>query len=163
MSIFLYYWRFHLLAFSWLLSDQLSKYLVLRYIPAGTYHNTDYELIPDFLYLVHIYNEGAAWGMLAGYGSWLALMGILAIFSIFWFRQALGLEDKTTQWCFGLIAGGIAGNVVDRLIHGHVVDFIDVHLPGYRWPAFNFADSGILIGVALYFFFSWRIAAKKEN
>jgi signal peptidase II len=64
------------------------------------------------------------------------------------------------QWVFGLVIGGILGNLWDRVTIGHVVDFIDVHLPFYRWPAFNIADSAICIGVLFFVLNSFSTAEK---
>jgi signal peptidase II len=60
------------------------------------------------------------------------------------------------QVCFGLLCGGIAGNLLDRVVYGHVVDFLDFHFGSYIYPTFNIADSGIVCGVALYILFSLR-------
>ena len=71
---------------------------------------------------------------------------------MWFFRKYLGFDSKTGQIALGLFAGGVVGNLVDRSIYGHVIDFIDVHIPfvNYRWPAFNIADCGITVGVAIY-------------
>jgi len=112
--------------------------------------NGGIEIIPDFFYLCHISNKGAAWGLLTGYGNWLSLVAIIALGAIYYYRSELALKKSWIQVCFGLFCGGILGNLVDRLNRGYVVDFFDVHLPWYRWPAFNVADASISIGVALY-------------
>lgn len=143
--------------------DQWTKYWVLHNIPEGTYFKEGflppYPVIPDFLYIVHIYNPGAAWGMFSGYSGVLAIIALIALWGIYHFRHELALGQPFMQYAFGLLCGGIVGNLIDRLQHGHVIDFIDVHLPGYRWPAFNIADSAITCGVGLYLIYSileWR-------
>lgn len=164
MSELLCYWRLLACAALVLILDQASKLWVVEHIPVYTYHEPYRELIPGFLYLVHLYNDGAAWGMLSGYGLLLACLGIAALVGLFCFRKQLGLQGKGMQWIFGLLVGGIAGNLIDRLAYGHVVDFIDVHLPFSlpvimeygRFPAFNIADSAITVGVIAYILFTWR-------
>ena len=83
---------------------------------------------------------------------------MVALFAIYKLRRSLELHRNPMQWAFGLLVGGILGNMVDRMIHGHVIDFLDFHLPfsipyilpGGRYPSFNIADCGIVIGVFTY-------------
>ena len=149
--------------------DQLSKLLVIALIPwkqgQPTYafpgmfgYAPGFEpitVIPNFFYLVHIDNPGAAWSLFAGQQVFLSIFALVALVCIFLFRRNLELERRPSQISLGLLAGGIAGNLLDRVCHNYVIDFLDVHLPFYgRWPAFNFADCGIVIGVVLYIFIS---------
>ena len=142
------------------LLDQATKYAVVVNIPwergNPTYHfngvNKPIEIIENFLYLVHITNEGAAWGMLSGQTYLLSSIAIIALAAMWLFRKYLGFDNKLGQFTMGIFAGGVLGNLFDRIYYGHVIDFIDVHLPivDYRWPAFNVADWGICIGVTIY-------------
>ena len=79
-------------------------------------------------------------------------IAVIALLAMWFFRKYLGFDSKIGQIALGLFAGGVVGNLVDRSIYGHVIDFIDVHIPfvNYRWPAFNIADCGITVGVAIY-------------
>ena len=97
-------------------------------------------------------NFGAAWGLLSGQKIFLTLFALAALAAIFKFRRQLELERRPVQLAFGLLVGGIFGNLLDRLRHGYVVDFLDFTLPliGYRWPAFNAADCGIVVGVGIF-------------
>ncbi len=139
-------------------ADQLSKFWVLHHIDADAYTNPPpYPVIDGFFYIVNITNAGAAWGIFTGYSGLLGWLGVVALFAIFYFRNHLELHRPLLQYAFGLLCGGILGNLFDRVFHGgHVVDFLDFHFPGYRYPAFNVADSGITIGVAIYFLYSFR-------
>ena len=112
--------------------------------------------MPGFFYIVHLGNTGAAWSMFSGRSVALALLAVATLAAIFFWRRALGLRDRAAQVSFGLLCGGIAGNLVDRLLHGHVIDFLDLHFGSYIYPTFNLADSGICVGVILYLFFSLR-------
>lgn len=141
--------------------DQCTKWWILSLdtLPLGSYFSPDsIEIVPNFFYLVHIGNDGAAWGLLSGQGRLLGCIALIALVSIYYFRQQLELIKPSIQICFGLLTGGILGNVTDRIVHGHVIDFLDFHLPfslpylfpNGRYPAFNIADCGIVIGVFLY-------------
>lgn len=136
-----------LIAVSAAVLDQLSKAIVLIYLP----ENSSMEIIPGFFNLVHFKNPGAAFGILKDNGQWktvfLSLASVAAIVIIgFLLRDA---KDTLTRVSLSLIAGGAAGNLVDRIRFGTVVDFLDFHLKGFHWPAFNVADSCITIGVVL--------------
>ncbi|OHE74256.1 MAG: signal peptidase II [Verrucomicrobia bacterium GWC2_42_7] len=135
------------------LLDQWTKALVLERIPAGTYI-APIPVIKPCLYLVHIYNTGAAWGLFAGKNLWLILLACIALIGIFVCRKSLFLHEKWMQYAFGLFCGGVFGNLIDRVQHNHVIDFVDFHIVNYRWPAFNIADMAICIGAILYFFLS---------
>jgi len=141
--------------------DQVTKIWIFNNpdLPLDSYFYPDsIEVIKDFFYIVHIGNEGAAWGMFSGQGTWLALFALVALFAIYKLRLMLELHRPAMQLAFGLLIGGVIGNLVDRLIHGHVIDFLDFHLPfeipyilpDGRYPAFNIADCGIVIGVMAY-------------
>ena len=139
--------------------DQASKLWITTLLPLGSYWQPNsIEIIDSFLYIVHIGNKGAAWGMFSGHGNWLAIFAIGALVAIYYLRESLELKQPFIQMAFGLLIGGVLGNLTDRIIHGHVIDFIDIHLPfslpylleGGRYPAFNVADCGIVIGVFAY-------------
>lgn len=143
------------------ISDQATKAWIFNNpeLPLGSYFYPDtIPVIEGFFYIVHIGNEGAAWGMFHGYGSMLALFAIVALFAIYKLRHSLELHRLPMQLAFGMLVGGVLGNLVDRLLHGHVIDFLDFHLPFSipyilpygRYPAFNIADCGIVIGVFSY-------------
>ena len=139
--------------------DQASKLWIITLLPLGSYWQPNsIEIIHGFLYIVHIGNEGAAWGMFSGHGNWLAIFTIGALTAIYYLRESLELKQPKIQMAFGLLIGGVLGNLTDRILHGHVIDFIDVHLPfslpylivGGRYPAFNVADCSIVIGGFYY-------------
>jgi len=152
--------RFFAFALATLGFDQLTKLIVMHNLPwldgTPTYSMTGagkpIEVIPNFFYIVHITNEGAAWGILSGQTYLLTSIAVLALFALWLFRSYLGFNSRLGQAALGMFAGGVIGNLVDRICYGHVVDFLDIHLPliNYRWPAFNVADCGISVGVAIY-------------
>lgn len=151
-------------AFVVVVLDQLTKLWILNTIEPGTYIDPPpLPVIPGFFYIVHIYNTGAAWGTFAGGSFWLGLLAVAVIIGIFIFRKSLGLERTSMQYGVGLLLGGIIGNLIDRFYRGHVIDFLDIHLPGYRWPAFNIADSAIFLGITLYVIVVLLDSFKKET
>jgi signal peptidase II len=151
-----YKWLLALAGFIFL-SDQWSKEWILRNLPPGAYFPPEnIEVIPGFFHIVHLGNTGAAWGMFQGMSFWLGLLAIAALAAIFIFRRYLNLELLPVQISFGLLSGGILGNLIDRLRHGYVVDFLDFHFGSfYTWPAFNIADAGICVGVGIYILISF--------
>lgn len=150
-----YKWLLVLTALVFLL-DQLSKLWILRALPLGAYYPPDaIVIVPDFFHIVHLGNTGAAWGMFQGMSHWLALLAGAALVAIFLFRRYLNLHLLPVQITFGLLSGGIAGNLIDRARHGYVVDFLDFHFGTFTWPAFNIADAGICVGVILYLAFAF--------
>lgn len=145
--------------------DQVSKAWIFNNLPLDSYFYPDsIQVIEGFFYIVHIGNEGAAWGMLSGYSGLLAIFAFVALFAIYKLRHTLELNRRIMQFSFGLLSGGIIGNLVDRMIHGHVIDFLDFHfpfsipwiMPTGRYPSFNIADCGIVIGVLIYMIASFR-------
>jgi signal peptidase II len=133
-------------------ADQLTKWLVVRFISDGESR----AIINGFFNIVHWRNTGAAWGIFQDYNSVLAVVSVLTILVLFLFRHSFQLHHKSSRIALGLITGGIIGNFIDRVRMGYVVDFLDFFVGRHHWPAFNVADSAICVGVALYVVFSWR-------
>lgn len=134
-----------LLAVAIFLADQLTKVMILGYYKLG-----DSTYVTSFFNVVRAHNTGAAFSFLAaasGWQRWLfTAIGLAAAVFIVWLlRRHAG--QKMFSFALACILGGAVGNVVDRLIHGYVVDFIQVHWNStYYFPAFNVADSAITIG-----------------
>jgi signal peptidase II len=139
--------------------DQITKFLVLANIPT----HVTIEVIPGFFNLVQVHNTGAAFGMMKD-NNWffigLASVAIVAVAVMAWRGCFL---DAPSRIGAALLASGIVGNLTDRLLHGYVVDFLDVILPWYgHWPAFNVADSCICVA-AFLFLISGFTAPKAEK
>ncbi|ROP79472.1 signal peptidase II [Stenotrophomonas rhizophila] len=146
-----------------IIADQWSKAWVLSSLP-------EYEpvvVIEGFWNWYRTYNTGAAFSFLSDAGGWQL-----------WFFTALavGISGLMAYWMWGtargawrsavpyaLVIGGAIGNVIDRLMHGHVVDFIQWHIGDHYWPSFNIADSAIVlgaVGIALFGLFDGKAAKK---
>jgi signal peptidase II len=150
----LFWW----LSLSVFVLDQITKVWIALTIPfdEGHYHVHSVTVIDGFFYLIHVGNTGAAWSLFSGYAPLLALAALLTLVGIYFWRHALELNQRPVQLAFGLLCGGIVGNLVDRMIHGHVIDFLDFHFGDYIYPTFNVADAGICIGVTIYLIHSLR-------
>ena len=160
-AIFSLSWRFLLTFFAVIFLDQLTKLAIIHYLPWPDSGAPIYDLnatpapisvIDGFFYIVHITNEGAAWGILSGQTFLLTSIALVTLLAMWFFRHQIGFQYPQMQIAMGLFCGGIIGNLIDRISYGHVVDFLDVHLPiiDYRWPAFNIADIAIFLGVSIY-------------
>jgi signal peptidase II len=137
-----------------IVADQITKALITKHFAFG-------ENLPltSFFNVVVAYNTGAAFSFLADAGGWqrwfFALVAILASGIILFFLRKHRDEPR---FCFALslILGGALGNLIDRILLGHVIDFLDFHAVGYHWPAFNVADSAISIGALILIWESFR-------
>jgi signal peptidase II len=121
--------------------DQITKYFAINYI-----NPYDSLKIFTFLQLVIVTNKGAAFGMFKNIGSgfFIAASVIAIIFVIY-----LLIRGKEDQLGLSLVLGGAIGNLIDRILYGRVVDFIDLSIGKYHWPAFNIADSSLTVGVTI--------------
>jgi signal peptidase II len=133
--------------------DQLTKAVVLAYLAPGLH----VDVVPGLLTLTLVMNPGLAFGLLGGVPpGWRWVVALLSLIALgVLARVALRVlpgGSRLDQVAVGLIFGGAVGNLIDRMRFGAVVDFVDVHLHGYHWPAFNVADSAITIGVVLLAF-----------
>jgi signal peptidase II len=136
-----------LMALLVILLDQFTKVLIL-----GSFQLGDSRYVTSFFNVVRVHNTGAAFSFLAQAAGWQR-----------WFFVALGLaaavfigvllkrhgQQRLFATALTLILGGAIGNVIDRLLHGYVVDFIQVHYAGWYFPSFNVADSAITVGAVL--------------
>ena len=151
------YRRLWLFAVVFFVLDQVTKAMIAARLAFGSYgRGAQIEIFPGFLNLVHVGNTGAAWSMFSGQSLWLALLALGALAAIYIWRHNLGLHHVAAQPAFGLLCGGIVGNLLDRLVRGHVIDFLDFHFGAYTYPTFNVADSAICVGVFWYILWSIR-------
>jgi signal peptidase II len=139
--------------------DQLTKALVLQFLG----YAQEKVVVDGFFKFVHWGNTGAAWSLFRGNNELLAIVALLALVILFFGRHHFDSRTLMGQFAFGLIFGGIVGNLVDRLLPSrqHVIDFLYFYLQQrgggeIGFPAFNVADSAICTGVGLVFLLTWR-------
>jgi signal peptidase II len=139
--------RYLAIAMIILLLDQLSKWSALSNLQMGVP-----EYVLPFMNWLLLFNPGAAFSFLAQGSGWqrwfFTILGLVACIYIIWLLRK-SQNDKLLCLALSLILGGALGNVLDRIMFGAVVDFIDLHYANWHWPAFNIADSAICIGAAL--------------
>src|SRR5574344_98160 len=134
--------KIFLISFIIFFIDQIIKLLISFFIGL----NNSISIIPGFFSFTYIINYGAAWNILNNHQILLILLSIIIIIVILLFMKTFKL-NKRNIWAFGLLYGGIVGNLFDRLFHGYVIDYLDFNL--FNYPVFNFADMSIVIGVIL--------------
>jgi signal peptidase II len=137
--------------------DQFTKILILRFIP----FQESIPVIPNFFSLTHVYNTGAAFGMLHDSNLFFLILAMVAFVALILMRKHFQGGLMQTGWI--LLMAGIIGNVTDRLRLGHVVDFLDFQIGSYHWPSFNVADSCICVAAALFLLSSFQIPSKVEE
>lgn len=141
-------------AFIVLAIDQSAKSFIDLTTPLGW----SLEVTP-FFNLVHVLNPGAAFSFLAGAGGWQRWFFLaIALGASIWLAWMLTKPVRRLEaLAYSLILGGAIGNGFDRVARGQVVDFLDFHLRGMHWPAFNIADVAICVGAGLILFFSFTV------
>ncbi|HXG34207.1 MAG TPA: signal peptidase II [Bryobacteraceae bacterium] len=127
-----------------------------------------YVVLPGLLNIVRTENRGIAFGLFSdGGGEWRSMVLIAVSAAVLAFVASLlwqrGPQPGAVRVALALVLGGACGNLYDRLVHGAVTDFIDVHLGRYHWPAFNIADSAITIGAILLLVTLWRTPHPPEK
>lgn len=125
--------------------DQISKLLVVNLLT-----KTDsITIIKNFFYLTYINNDGAAFSILVGKRIFLILIAVLVIVMLIRYIKKNNIQNKLELVSLALIIGGSLGNLMDRVVRGYVIDFLDFKLFNYNFPIFNLADTFIVIGVFL--------------
>lgn len=135
--------------------DQITKTWVSRRLPFGA----EETIIPNFFLLVHWGNTGAAFSILQGHGWFFIILACVAILTMSYMAWRGHVRDTFSKIAFSLLASGILGNLTDRILYGHVIDFLlfYLHIPfANPWPAFNVADSCICVAAALLIWQSFR-------
>ncbi len=140
------------------LLDQVTKWLVLRFISTDVF----VPVIPGFFYLVQVHNTGAAFGMLKNNNLFFMVLASVALVLVAIFARRGAFADAPSRVGAALLVSGVLGNLTDRILHGYVIDFLDVILPWYgHWPAFNVADSAICLAAALFLISGFLASEKK--
>ena len=149
--------RIALVALAIFALDQLTKFIVVKQLRSGE----EKVILDGFFKFVHWGNTGAAWSMFRGKNELLAVIALVALVVLYFSRHHFDSRTLPGQVAFGLIVGGIVGNLIDRLWVQHVIDFLYFYLQQrggneIGFPAFNVADSAICTGVGLVFLITVR-------
>ena len=140
--------------------DQITKYFAFVIL----FKENQALIINYFLNFRPVWNDGISFGMFQGLGNLgRVIFIIVALIISFWIIVYSKKLNRFGFIGYNMIAGGAIGNVIDRVIHGKVIDFIDFHYKGYHWPTFNIADSFIFIGVLLFLYNELIFSKEKKN
>lgn len=129
--------------------DQLTKHLFWR-------NGQNYEIIPGYFNITLVKNAGAAFGMFQGARAFFVTASILAVALIIYLGVRLPPDQRRRRFLLGLILGGAVGNLIDRVVSGQVIDFVQIGIAGHYWPVFNVADAGVTIGAAFLILYALR-------
>lgn len=134
-----------ILSIIFIIIDQVSKIIVVNNLT----NNKSIEVIKSFFYLTYTNNKGAAFSILTGRRILLILVALIVIGVLIYYVRKNKIEGKVNKIALSLVIGGSIGNLIDRILRGAVVDFIDIKIFGYNYPIFNLADTFIVLGVFL--------------
>ena len=137
--------------------DQISKLLIDKFLVLGK----SYTIFDKFLYITKAYNDGVSFSMLQGHRCLIILISLVILVFLYFYMKKFKV-NKRNLIGFSLAFGGLFGNLVDRLVYGYVIDFIDFYVFNYNYPIFNFADSFICIGI-LILLYSIYMGEDNEN
>lgn len=127
------------------LIDQIIKLLIINNLKV----NESLTIINNLFYLSYVQNEGSAWNILYVSQWFFIILSLLAIYTIIRYFLLDVNITKIEAFAYASILGGIIGNLIDRFIHGYIIDYIDILIGSYHYPIFNLADSFIVIGVVI--------------
>lgn len=136
-----------------LVVDQATKFFIYHAMPLYD----EITVVPGFFSIVHYHNPGGAFGIFSGTENafrhvFFLVVSILALGLVLYFYRSTPKTHRFLSTGFALIFGGAVGNLVDRFHLGQVIDFLDVYVNGWHWPAFNIADSAISVGIGIFVF-----------
>jgi len=141
--------------------DQVTKYIIQLWLLP----HQSVMVIPNFFNITHVYNPGGAFSLFAGHGLvfrkiFFIIIGSFAIGFLLYIYVQTPWKQKGMLCALAMVVAGAFGNIIDRLRYGMVVDFLDVYIGKYHWPAFNVADSLICIGMGVII---WFLLTQKTN
>jgi signal peptidase II len=144
--------------------DQLTKAIVLARMEL----HESIPVVDGFFSLTYVRNTGAAFGIFAGYGAavrvpMLLAVAVVALGVLLWFVRTIPADRRLVIAACGGVLGGAVGNMIDRAAYGEVIDFLDLYVGAYHWPAFNVADSAITVGVVVLCLDALRDAPAPER
>ncbi len=148
----------YIIAFFFFMIDLFSKQIIDKLMSVGE----SIKVINNFFYITYTHNKGAAWSILEDQRILLLIISVIVLFLINKFMNKEKL-NKLESLSYGMIIGGIVGNLFDRIVFGYVIDFLDFKLFGYNYPIFNLADTFIVIGIGIMIIISIRKEYHERN
>ncbi len=146
-------------SFTLILFDQITKFITRARMDL----HESIPVINGFFHLTYITNDGMAFGINFPAGIYVfSVVSILATIAIAWYLWSSRHEILILRMALALILAGAIGNLIDRLIYGEVVDFLDFMISGHHWPVFNIADSSVTVGMFFFLYYSLIIQPKME-
>ena len=136
------------IAFAVVILDQFTKFLVKKNFQL----NQSMPIIKNIFHLTYVTNTGSAFGLFKGLNVFFVFFSIIVIIAIYCYIKRILGNEKILQFAIGLLLGGTIGNLIDRLVYGAVIDFIDFRI----WPVFNMADSAVTISIILIIILLWK-------
>ena len=130
------------------LLDQLTKFFIKQNFQS----NQSIPIIKNFLHFTYITNTGSAFGLFKGFNILFILFSIIVVFVLLYYFKKIKENERLLQFSVGLLLGGTIGNLIDRIVYGAVIDFIDFRI----WPVFNIADSAVTISIILLIILLWK-------
>ena len=140
----------------WLIIDQIIKNIVISYLNIGE----KITVISNFFQINYLQNEGAAFSSFTGMRLLLIIITIIAFYMIASYIKKNQINSKLEKISWGMILGGILGNLIDRIYNGYVIDYLSFIIFGYPFAVFNFADIGIVVGI---FILAILLLRRKQN
>ncbi|MEK6983541.1 MAG: signal peptidase II [Nanoarchaeota archaeon] len=135
-------------AFLIVLLDQFTKFFIKQNLQL----NQSIPIINNIFHLTYVTNTGSAFGLFKGFNAIFTAFSLIVIITIFYYLKRINKNEKILQFSVGLLLGGTLGNLIDRIIHGAVIDFLDFRV----WPVFNVADSAVTISIAILIILLWK-------
>ena len=148
-----------ILTIAFLVIDIVSKLVVSNFMVV----NDSILVIKNFLYITYVKNTGAAWSIFSGETLGLIIVSLIIISFIIYYISKNKPSTKIEKIGYGMILGGSFGNLLDRIIYGYVIDFLDFNIFGYNYPIFNLADTFIVVGVFILIVCSIRENGDKNE
>ena len=136
------------IAFAVVILDQFTKFLVKRNFQL----NQSMPIIKNIFHLTYVTNTGSAFGLFRGFNLIFILFSMIVILVVLYYAKKIKNNERLLQFSVGLLLGGTLGNLIDRLVYGAVIDFIDFRI----WPVFNVADSAVTISIVLLIILLWK-------
>jgi len=118
--------------------------------------NQSIKIIDNFFYITYVKNTGAAWSILSGKQLFLILVSLFIVISLFIYLYKKKTYTKIEKIGYSMLIAGAVGNLIDRIVYGYVIDYLNFYIFNYNFPVFNFADTCIVIGIVLLCISSWR-------